>query len=413
MLRKRPDIRTQLVAEGVQVTVLSPTDQLLDVPELKWLARTPTDTPNMGWNERARGGGGTLETPITSCSEENLLCMPCDRDKGGNLLVHEFAHTIELVGLARDSAFRRGLDDAFANATAKNLFQSKYLSNSKHEYWAAGVQSWFDANDPSERRSRAELIAVDPPLAALVTQVFPDDEWRFSCGLVEEPPATPGPHVHAPPVGPPHACAAGMASLPGGVLPFDPATVVQPFCMDTTEVTVEAYAACVRAGRCTPAATKISQGAQPALNAYCNGDRPDRQHHPVNCVDWKQATTYCKGQGKRLPTEQEWEWAARGARKAPFPWGVAPPRDQLCWSGVAAQQTTCEVGTFTAGDTPQGIHDLAGNVREWTASTLAAGNPIVKGSSFNDEQAVQVRVSRRDGGPPDLRTYVAGFRCVR
>jgi formylglycine-generating enzyme required for sulfatase activity len=344
--------------------------------------------------------------------------MPCDRYIGGSVLVHEFAHLMDQVGLARDKAFRRGLHDAFANATAKHLFQAKYPSTNEQEYWAVGVQSWFEANEPGERRSRAELLAADPPLAALAARVFPDDDWRPTCGLVEDP-ATPQPGPPPVSVDKPRACPAGMVSLAGGSFPSGPATVVQPFCMDANEVTVEAYAACARSGRCTPAGATVnvsflSKEDAERFSASCNGNRSDRRHHPVNCVDWKQASTYCKVQGKRLPTEQEWEWAARGgAAASPYPWGFVEPKDQLCWSGVDPRDGTCEVGTHPAGDTPQGIHDLAGNVWEWTADTNEDGDPIVKGSGFNAGRAADARVSRRSDGPPGFRAHIGGLRCVR
>ncbi len=397
--------------------MISPAEQTLEIPEYRALAGTPTDTPGMDWNERARGLGGSLEDPSASGSEENLLCMPCDRYRGGNVLVHEFAHIIELVGLVRDQAFRRALHDAFANATAKKLFQAPYPATNEHEYWAVGVQSWFDANVPHERRSRAELKAADPPLAALVGQVFEDDDRRFACGVVEDlPVAAP---TSVPVVAKTHACPAGMVALPGGSFPFGAAEVVRPFCMDATEVTVEAYAACVRAGRCTAAATDVKVEGPSAedlarYSAMCNGNRADRRHHPVNCVDWNQATKYCAAQGKRLPTEQEWEWAARGASAATaYPWGFAVPKDQLCWSGSSPMASTCEVGSHPAGDTPQGIHDLAGDVAEWTADTLDDGSPVVKGSGFIADRAGRVRVQVRDDGSKDFRAHIVGFRCVR
>jgi hypothetical protein len=417
MLRKRPDIRARLIAETAHLSVMAPTDETLDMPEYKELIGTPTDTPDVGWNERSRGLGGSLATPVAICGEENLLCMPCDRLRGGSILVHEFAHLIEQVGLAHDKAFRRGLEDAFANATAKKLFQAKYPSRDKHEYWAVGAGSWFETNSIGERRSRAELRAADPLLASLLVQVFPDDDWKPTCGAVEDPLVTS--EEPAPPVDKPRACPKGMASLPGGYFPFGAATVVQPFCMDETEVTVQAYAACAHSGRCTPAGAKVnvsflSPDENARLSAYCNGERADRNRHPANCVDWNQAKTYCQAQGKRLPTEQEWEWAARGGPMASaYPWGFAAPQDQLCWSGVGKRETTCEVGSFPAGDTPQGIHDLAGNVWEWAADDWENGNPVVKGSGFNADHASQVRASDRSGGPADFRAQIGGFRCVR
>jgi formylglycine-generating enzyme required for sulfatase activity len=158
-----------------------------------------------------------------------------------------------------------------------------------------------------------------------------------------------------------------MAGLPGGsyVMGQKEGTVtVQPYCLDATEVTTAAYAACVKAGDCTAEGTTEGSG--------CNAGKEGRGRHPMNCVDWKQANSFCKAQGKRLPTEQEWEWAARGgdaARK--FPWGnEAPddPEDRACWSGGTEgdRDGTCAVGSFPTGNGRFGHKDLAGNVWEWT-----------------------------------------------
>ena len=151
------------------------------------------------------------------------------------------------------------------------------------------------------------------------------------------------------------ACPAGMSRLSGGsyarVARHDTATV-HPFCMDVTEVTVDAYTACVRAGKCTAEATS---------GDGCNYGVSGKGNHPMNCLDWNQATTYCHAQGKRLPSEEEWEWAARGgAEGRTYPWGNTDPDSQLCWSGVTKREGTCPVGSYPAGDAPGGVHDLCG-----------------------------------------------------
>ena len=179
----------------------------------------------------------------------------------------------------------------------------------------------------------------------------------------------------------------GMVRLPGGW--FSSAAPAPPFddipniprvgavLVDVTPVTVAQYSACVRAGRCSPARITVKDlGYVPDTDrwsAFCNGDRPDRADHPANCVDLLQARAYCAWGGKRLPTADELEWAERNAAKGtPYPWGDAPPRDQLCWNGEgndagAAQRAgTCPVGSHPAGDSAAGVTDLAGNVWEWT-----------------------------------------------
>ena len=92
--------------------------------------------------------------------------------------------------------------------------------------------------------------------------------------------------------------------------------------MDLTEVTVAIYDACVRAGSCTRA-------GGPDLDPFCNEGKPERANHPINCVDWNQAMTYCNYIGARLPTEPEWEYAARGSDGRKYPWGNTPPNAHL------------------------------------------------------------------------------------
>jgi formylglycine-generating enzyme required for sulfatase activity len=142
---------------------------------------------------------------------------------------------------------------------------------------------------------------------------------------------------------------------------------------------VAAYASCVRCGPCSSAATTadwptIPDDVRAKRSVSCNGGRTDRHDHPVNCVDWEQSGVFCRAQGKRLPTDEEWEWAARGEGQGrTYPWGNAAPDLQVCWSGKQERDGTCAVGSFPEGDAPGGIHDLAGNVSEWTTGYGEAG----------------------------------------
>ncbi len=424
MLRKRPDLRDRLRAAGLRVTVMSPTEQTLDIPEQAELAQSPTDTPGIDWNQRARGLGGSFDIPVASCSEENLLCMPCDRYQGENILVHEFGHTIETMGLAADVSFQRDLREAYDAALTKGLWRGTYAASNVHEYWAEGVQDWFDANlhdvhEHNEIHTRAQLRTYDPALYALLGRVFEDDEWRYECSASPEPSGgdiavLPHPREASRPR---LRCPAGMAFVDGGRL--RPEAPVQPLCMDRSEVTVAAYASCARARACSPAFTTVrTSGNTPAQEAEwslaCNGDRSDRQDHPVNCVDWSQAETYCRAQGKRLPTEQEWEWAARGGDRAwGYPWGNGRPAAKACWSAGGTRASTCPVGSFPDGDTPGGIHDLAGNVWEWTAGTGDEGSRVQKGGGWPATAASALRVTARLTDDPTHRFQTVGFRCVR
>jgi sulfatase modifying factor 1 len=207
-------------------------------------------------------------------------------------------------------------------------------------------------------------------------------------------------------------CPAALALVPGGTYKLgeggDEATV-RAFCLDVVEVTADAYAACVG---CTP----------PGSGFACNGGVPGHGNHPVNCVDLAQATAYCAALGKRLPSEQEWEWAARGAdRGTTYPWGNEPPGARACWDGKgneaglgrrwAGGTGTCAVGTHPAGSSPQGIQDLAGNVLELVASDDRSV-PIGRGGAWHLADAAYCTAQRRFSLPPGYRGHEVGFRCA-
>jgi formylglycine-generating enzyme required for sulfatase activity len=105
---------------------------------------------------------------------------------------------------------------------------------------------------------------------------------------------------------------------PGGEMSQNPFITVTSLFIDETEVTVSAYAACVQAGRCDALSVNAvpGQGSQLVASAECNYGARGRENHPMNCVDWNQANAYCRARGKRLPTNDEWEWWPE-ARQSP------------------------------------------------------------------------------------------------
>jgi sulfatase modifying factor 1 len=202
-----------------------------------------------------------------------------------------------------------------------------------------------------------------------------------------------------------------MAFLSGGTYTMEErgnTATVQAFCLDKTEVTSGAYTQCVQSKMCE------ERGLRCGLRATYG--HPEKADHPINCVDWKQAVTYCQSLGKRLPTEEEWEWAARGQEGArEYPWGDGDPRSIVCWSGATDRRGTCKVGAFVASDTAAGIHDLAGNVWEWTSSSYSSKGTakVNRGGGWISNRAADLRASNRYSDEPTNRTDYDGFRCAR
>ncbi|MEM6990783.1 MAG: SUMF1/EgtB/PvdO family nonheme iron enzyme [Myxococcota bacterium] len=268
------------------------------------------------------------------------------------------------------------------------------------------------------------------------------------------PSATPG--ATTPPTWPPpeHGpCSGGMVPIDGGTFTLGmrgDEVEVASFCIDRTEVTVEAYRACTAAGACAPSMVSIfwpsiGDREQTKWSAECNGHFDDRGAHPANCVGWDEADAFCRARGVRLPTEAEWEWVARGGDAGnPYPWGnETPDATRLNACGSECQSTLAElglkwqrlydgddgfpftapVGSFPAGEGSSGVTDLGGNVFEWTATAAddhpkapsryeRAGQRIARGGGFRASSADYARVELRVAVPPTIRNTYGGFRCA-
>lgn len=143
---------------------------------------------------------------------------------------------------------------------------------------------------------------------------------------------------------------------------------VAAFDMDRIEVTVAHYSECVNAGVCTPAASVVqwpgvTRDDEQLSKDMCNEDRADRQDHAVNCVDWSMADTYCRSAGKRLPTEEEWEYAACGGNCND---AMRTKLGHSIVEGATRWAFTSPVPSTAPG--PFGLYDMADNVWEWTSS---------------------------------------------
>ena len=175
MLPKRSDIFHALADKNVHLVVMAWNEFTTDVPEHSRLK------PKVYWDRRARGLGGS---PV-SCAEENLLCYPGDPYSTENILIHEFAHTVHQIALRTiDPTFDQRLKAAFEKAKDQGLFPGTYAITNRAEYWAEGVQDWFDNNRENDAlhcyvNTRDELKQYDPELAKLCAEIFGDGPWRY------------------------------------------------------------------------------------------------------------------------------------------------------------------------------------------------------------------------------------------
>jgi len=230
------------------------------------------------------------------------------------------------------------------------------------------------------------------------------------------------------------------------------------YCMDTTEVTVEAYKACSDRGDCKRAPTEnewegITAQDHKLYDPLCNMREPEaRGRHPVNCIDWELASAFCKATGRRLPTEAEWEYATRGSDGRKYPWGDDPPtsgghlnacgKECVAWGKkhpdpdnplVAMYPVddgfanTAPVGSFPKGASPFGLQDVVGNVWEWVADWYAPYTPdatvdpkgpaegttrVLRGGAWNGSSVAWVRPTYRFKSDPTLRSHGIGLRCA-
>jgi formylglycine-generating enzyme required for sulfatase activity/tRNA A-37 threonylcarbamoyl transferase component Bud32 len=269
-------------------------------------------------------------------------------------------------------------------------------------------------------------------------------------------------------------CPAGMVLVPGGKFFMgsdDPSfklwqpahkVYLDTFCIDAHEVTAAEYKECTDQGECkrteglpswpkTAGTTDEEQEKKrAAYGELCTFGKSGLEKNPINCVSWFQADAYCKWRDKRLPTEAEWEYAARGSDGRKFPWGDEPGavthmnaggKEFAAWEKAAGLKptqrlyeeddgfpATAPVGSFPKGRTKFGADDMVGNVWEWTADWYETYKPdevvnpkgapagdrkVIRGGGFNGGVIQWLDPAFRYFQVPEATTPVIGFRCVQ
>jgi formylglycine-generating enzyme required for sulfatase activity len=226
------------------------------------------------------------------------------------------------------------------------------------------------------------------------------------------------------------------------------------YCIDLYETTAKQYKACSDVGKCKRVSNevewpKITPQDKKLYAPLCTFGKPELEDHPINCVSFEMAELYCKAEGKRLPTEAEWEYATRGPDGRVYPWGDDAPTSKhlnacgtecVAWgrkNGTAltalypeddGYAATAPVGKFEAGKSRFGPYDVVGNVWEWVSDWYAPytadakKNPtgpasgerrVIRGGAWNGSYATWLRPSFRYAQDPAALSYGIGFRCAR
>jgi len=223
-----------------------------------------------------------------------------------------------------------------------------------------------------------------------------------------------------------------MAYVPAGVFPMgndrggiDEQPIhpvnLDAFYMDKFEVTNGFYKACVEAGVCQPVRRKSS-----ATRSYYY-DNPDYDTFPVIFVDWNMAQTYCEWRGARLPSEAEWEKAARGGSVVSYPWGDTPDCNLANYGNCLADTSSANI--YDLGQSRYGVYNMAGNVWEWVndwySEDYYQSSPredpqgpdtgkekVLRGGSWKDDYAEMRSVNREAENPARFNNLI-GFRCAK
>jgi hypothetical protein len=310
-----------------------------------------------------------------------------------------------VVGLAAGGGCEHGADHA---APGRGTTDATAVSAARS---GAGASSTATPTSPEAAIAASSAASAPPAIAS----------------------GSPAPTSSAPPA---NGCPEGMVRIAGGklaTLERGADVVVQDFCLDEVEVTVARFRAAVEAhavtrghcadGRCaavpdytvwfgkTDAPGQSDEDGR--ASRFCNGTRHDVDDHPVNCVTFEEARDTCAARGARLPTGDEWEWAAHGTRVTP--WGTYIAKDEPCWGRPDKRNGTCAVRSHDKDRTEAGAWDLGGNVSEWvTPPARARKSPSrwAYGASWYAIDDGYARAALGGMEMPALRAETVGFRCA-
>jgi len=317
----------------------------------------------------------TLDWEDSSRASSYVYCYDATNDNAcSNWLSTGTASQVSLSGLSANTTY-------YWQARATNIAGTTYANGSASAFWS------FTTSDGTV--IPGEMIVI--PAGSFQMGCDPDYNGGYSCDSSELP-------LHT--------------------------VSLDAYRIDKYEVTNAQYAQCVATGDCTAPTCNYSR----IRASYY--DNPTYANYPVIQVSWQDASNYCDWAGKRLPTEAEWERAARGTTLIAYPWGVASPTCSLVNGYISSPcvYDTSAVGSNPGGASPYGVLDMAGNVWEWVADLYSASyysispssNPqgpdsgtdrVLRGGSWNSTSDY-LRVADRDVFDPTHRDNNVGFRCA-
>ena len=181
----KPEVLNAMIKAHARIAIMGRYEGTTDIPEHRYLVN---DT-SLNWDLRARGLGGTIDEPLTSCAEENVLAYQIDKYHAEDILIHEFAHAIHCIGLMiAEPDFDQRLKQCYENAKAAGILDNTYRITDKEEYFAEAVQDWFNVNAEMPHtdgkhnwcNTREELKDYDPELYALLAEHFPETDEQIS-----------------------------------------------------------------------------------------------------------------------------------------------------------------------------------------------------------------------------------------